>query len=57
MNTAVWQITIAIVNMIAIPLMAFLIRMAQGQTKNENEEVISAFVQSLFNRSRNQETT
>lgn len=57
MNTAAWQITIAIVNLVAVPLMAFLIRMAQGQTKNEHEEVISLFVQSLFNRNRNQETT
>lgn len=57
MNTAVWQITIAIVNLVAVPLVAFLIRMAQGQTKNEHEEVISAFVQSLFMKSRNQETT
>lgn len=57
MNTAAWQITIAIVNLVAVPLMAFLIRMAQGQTKNEHEEVISLFVQSLFNRNRNQEPT
>lgn len=41
---------ISIVNLIALPLVAFIIRMANGQTRNPDEEIISEFIQGLFRK-------
>lgn len=43
-----WVLVITLVNAVAVPTMAFLIRMFQGEVRNENELIISDFLRMLF---------
>lgn len=55
MDRSKWQVAIAVINIAVVPLVAFTIRMAQGDTHNEAEETISRFVQDIISRIRHQE--
>lgn len=52
-----WQIVIAVINLVAVPLAAFLIRMAKGETRNDAEATISVVVQDIIRKMRPEEST
>lgn len=51
--TAVIAIGTVIVQTVGVPLTAFLIRMARGDVRNENEQIVSDFVRTTINKIRN----
>lgn len=56
MNGPKWQIAISVVNVVAVPLTAFVIRMAKGDTRSESEVVISEWVQSIIRKIKTEVT-
>jgi hypothetical protein len=43
-------VVVSLVNSLAIPALAFLIRMAAGDTRSENEEIISRWMLKQLKR-------
>jgi len=46
----IFQNVLAVTGMIAVPAAAFLIRMWQGDTRNENEVLISQWVRAIVTK-------
>lgn len=41
---------VQILGLVGVPVTAFIIRMSQGDTRNENEEIISLWIRTLIVR-------